>query len=66
GKWLQSYAQIENIQYGLQRMSLRSSRMAPLALTGEALIEHYDFLTELFFRVYPDVLESSNKFVGKV
>lgn len=66
GKWLQSYAQIENIQYGLQRMSLRSKRMGPLALTGETLVENYDFLSELFFQVYPDVLQKSKQFIEKV
>jgi len=65
GKWLQSYAEIENIQYGLKRMSLRSARMAPLALTGETLVEHYDLLSELFFSLYPDVLQKTKDFIEK-
>jgi acyl carrier protein phosphodiesterase len=65
GKWLQSYAKIENIQYGLERMSLRSARMAPLALTGETLVEHYDVFSELFFRLYPDVLQKSKDYIEK-
>ena len=65
GKWLQSYARIENIQYGLKRMSLRSARMAPLALTGETLVEHYDLLSELFFSLYPDVLQKTKDFIEK-
>jgi len=39
--------------------------MAPLALTGETLVEHYDLLSELFFSLYPDVLQKTKDFIEK-
>jgi len=59
GKWLECYAEIENINIGLQRIAMRSPRMAPLALTGQTLLECYDLLSESFFDLYPDVLQKS-------
>ncbi|WP_372880378.1 ACP phosphodiesterase [Psychromonas sp.] len=64
-KWLESYAEIENIGYGLERMALRSPRMAPLAFTGEALVAHYDRLTEIFFQLYPDILDKTAGYISK-
>ncbi|HEY5716003.1 MAG TPA: ACP phosphodiesterase [Psychromonas sp.] len=63
GKWLESYQKIENICYGLERMSLRSARMAPLALTGSTLLEHYDRLSEIFFQLYPDILDKTADYI---
>lgn len=62
-RWLESYKKIENTQYALERMSLRSARMAPLALTGETLVKHYDALAEIFFELYADLLDKSAAYV---
>lgn len=63
GKWLQHYAQIDNIVFSLQRIASRSPRMAPLADTGETLLEHYDVFSERFLDLYPDLLQKSIIFV---
>lgn len=55
-KWLEHYADIKNIEFALKRIALRTERMAKLALTGETLIVHYDFLQDQFFELYEDVL----------
>ncbi|MFT6927925.1 MAG: acyl carrier protein phosphodiesterase [Psychromonas sp.] len=62
-RWLESYQKIENIQYALARMSLRSVRMAPLALTGETLVKHYQRLSEIFFELYADLLDKTAAYV---
>ena len=64
-KWLESYQKIENIDFALKRMATRSPRMAPLGETGDALIAHYEALTEQFFLLYPDVLKESVQFVAE-
>ncbi len=64
-KWLESYAEIDNICYGLERMALRSERMAPLAFTGETLILHYDSFAEIFFQLYPDILDKTAGYINK-
>ena len=63
GRWLECYAKIENINFGLQRMASRSPKMAPLANTGQTLLDHYDLLSQQFFELYPDVLQKTTKFI---
>lgn len=63
GRWLESYKDINNIQYALERISLRSARMAPLALTGETLVKHYAALSEIFFELYADLLDKTAAYV---
>ena len=58
GKWFEHYADIKNIDFALQRIASRRPRMAPLADTHITLVEHYDQLTEVFFELYPDVLQA--------
>jgi acyl carrier protein phosphodiesterase len=58
-RWIESYQKVENIQYALERMSCRSIRMAPLALTGETLVKHYAGLSEIFFELYSDLLDKT-------
>lgn len=62
-KWLESYQKIENINYALQRMSMRSERMKPLAETGEVLIENYAVLSDVFTPLYKDLLLVTEQFV---
>ncbi len=61
GKWFEHYADINNIEFALQRIASRSARMTPLARTFSSLSEHYEKLTETFFELYPDVLAASIK-----
>lgn len=59
GRWLESYAELDNIQYALQRMSQRSERMQPLVECFPLFVDHYASLETLFFELYPDVLEKA-------
>jgi acyl carrier protein phosphodiesterase len=63
-RWLESYQKVDNIEYALERMSLRSVRMAPLALTGETLGKHYAALSEIFFELYSDLLDKTAGYVN--
>ncbi|WP_413691612.1 ACP phosphodiesterase [Psychromonas sp. KJ10-2] len=63
-KWIESYQKISNIEYALQRMSSHSPRMAPLAETGEVLVEHYQDFAAIFTELYADVLVASKQFVS--
>lgn len=62
GRWLESYQTLENIEFALQRMSLRSPRMAPLAECFEPLTDHYPDLKRLFAKFYPELLQVSRDF----
>ena len=62
-RWFERYAKIETITFGLQRIALRSPRMARLEDTGQTLLEHYDLLSEQFFTLYPDVLQKTAEFI---
>lgn len=59
GRWLESYADFDNIEFALQRMSQRSPRMAPLAHCFDSMQLHYQPLNALFATLYPDVLEKA-------
>lgn len=61
GGWLESYAELSNIEFALQRMSQRSVRMGKLAYCFDGLSRHYSRLTELFAVLYPDVLEKAKR-----
>ncbi|WP_341502550.1 ACP phosphodiesterase [Gallaecimonas sp. GXIMD4217] len=58
-RWLESYLELANIELALQRMSLRSPRMAELAGCFPYLAAHYRRLEELFGHLYPDVLAAA-------
>ncbi len=59
GRWLESYTELENIEYALQRMSLRSVRMKPLADCYQSFVKNYVYFEDVFFQLYPDVLENA-------
>jgi acyl carrier protein phosphodiesterase len=65
GRWLESYQELDNIKFALERMSRRSMRMAPLAECGEQLEEHYQEFSEFFSQLYPEVLEKAKQHSGK-
>ena len=60
-RWFEHYADLDNTMIGLEKMSMRSARLAPLAMTGEVLKKHYDVLLEQFFVLYPDVLQKTHE-----
>jgi len=64
-KWFERYSEIETINFALQKMALRSTRMAPLAETGETLLANYELLSKQFFVLYPDVLQKAVEFITK-
>ncbi|MDN3611709.1 ACP phosphodiesterase [Vibrio ostreicida] len=62
GKWLQSYQDLDNIGLALQRMSMRSPKMARLADCFPFLEQHYLTLNEVFSEFYPEILTASKRF----
>lgn len=62
GGWLQSYQDLENIEFALHRMSQRSPRMADLTTTFEVLDNEYEHLEAKFAALYQDVLSQSAEY----
>lgn len=62
GGWLQSYQDLENIEFALHRMSQRSPRMADLTTTFEVLDNEYEQLEAKFAALYRDVLRQSAEY----
>ncbi|MHA2708150.1 acyl carrier protein phosphodiesterase [Vibrio owensii] len=62
GGWLQSYQDLENIEFALHRMSQRSPRMADLTTTFEVLDNEYEQLEAKFAALYRDVLSQSAEY----
>ncbi|MCF7354995.1 ACP phosphodiesterase [Vibrio sp. CK2-1] len=65
GEWLLSYQDINSTLYALERMSHRSPRMGPLNDCGDVLMANYEELRAVFLQFYPDVLNSSKRFIDK-
>lgn len=57
--WLMSYQHMDNIEFALERIALRSARMAPLASCFATLDTHYSQLKDLFEHFYPEVLSEA-------
>ncbi|NRF26959.1 DUF479 domain-containing protein [Vibrio coralliilyticus] len=62
GRWLESYKEIENIEYALQRMSTRSPRMGELSRCFYTLEQRYQPLKEIFHTLYPEILNAAKRF----
>ncbi|MBR9787391.1 MAG: DUF479 domain-containing protein [Vibrionaceae bacterium] len=62
GGWLQSYLDLENIEFALYRMSKRSPRMSDLTTTFAVLDEQYATLESKFPALYSDVLQKALEF----
>ncbi|MCG9702764.1 ACP phosphodiesterase [Vibrio natriegens] len=62
GGWLQSYQDLENIEFALHRMSQRSPRMSDLTTTFAVLDEQYATLEAKFPLLYHDVLRQAFEF----
>ncbi len=58
-RWLTSYVSLNTIEVVLERMSHRSTRMAPLAECFQDIDTHYDEMKGLFSVLYDDVLKAS-------
>ncbi len=61
GKWLESYAELDNIEFALMRMSTRSARMANLTSCFPVLEAHYDHLLDVFDDLYSSVLAAAKR-----
>ncbi|MDN2483388.1 ACP phosphodiesterase [Vibrio agarivorans] len=61
GRWLESYADFDNIVYALERMSQRRLRMGSLAKCSDSLDRHYGELEQQFLPLYQDVLKQALK-----
>jgi acyl carrier protein phosphodiesterase len=61
GRWLESYAQLDNIEFALNRMSQRSERFAPLSHCFASLEAHYAELVPLFHLFYPQLLSQAQR-----
>ena len=62
GRWLQSYQDLDSIEFALHRMSQRSPRMADLTTTFKVIESDYTVLEEKFSTLYRDVLRQSYDF----
>lgn len=62
GGWLQSYQDLENIEFALHRMSKRSPRLADLTTTFAVLDQEYELLEAKFPILYSDVLQQALEF----
>ncbi|MFD2179494.1 ACP phosphodiesterase [Veronia pacifica] len=61
-EWLLSYQSFDTVSHVLQRMSVRSARMGPLALCHDVLASHYDTIAAEFAVIYPMVLNAAKNF----
>lgn len=64
--WLLSYQEVDNIGFALQRMSMRSPRMTPLADCFEDLQRHYLDFSDRFICWYPQLLLESSRYKESV
>jgi len=62
GGWLESYQQLENIEFALNRMSQRRPTMGVLAECFPYLEKNYRDLNEVFTCFYPEILTASKRF----
>lgn len=61
GRWLESYQEMDNIEFALKRIATRSERIAPVARCSESLLIHYAELQALFTDFYPQVLNEAKR-----
>ncbi len=62
GRWLESYRELDNIEFALSRMSQRSERMQPLADCFTPMATNYQQLAVMFDDFYPNLLNVSRDF----
>ncbi|ELX4135692.1 DUF479 domain-containing protein [Vibrio vulnificus] len=56
GKWLQSYREMDNIEFALHRMSQRRPRLSPLSECHATLQDEYERFSSAFETLYADTL----------
>lgn len=66
GGWLQSYQDLDNIEFALHRMSKRSPRMANLTTTFTVLDEEYSTFEAKFPLLYQDVLDQALEYYKQI
>ncbi|EGR1867551.1 DUF479 domain-containing protein [Vibrio vulnificus] len=59
GKWLQSYREMDNIEFALHRMSQRRPRLSPLSECHATLQDEYERFSSAFETLYADTLQFS-------
>lgn len=55
-RWLESYAQMENIEYILERVGLRFRTTVPLNEAFPQLVRDYPLLSQEFSQVFPKII----------
>jgi len=55
-RWLESYAQMENIEYVLERVGLRFRTTVPLNEAFPQLVRDYPLLSQEFSQVFPKIM----------
>jgi acyl carrier protein phosphodiesterase len=55
-RWLESYAQMENIEYVLERVGLRFRTTVPLNEAFPQLVRDYPLLNQEFSQVFPKII----------
>ncbi|MBQ0712864.1 MAG: DUF479 domain-containing protein [Porticoccus sp.] len=55
-RWLESYAQMENIEYVLERVGLRFRKRVPLNEAFPQLVRDYPLLSQEFSQVFPKII----------
>ncbi|EPQ9982965.1 ACP phosphodiesterase [Vibrio vulnificus] len=58
-KWLQSYREMDNIEFALHRMSQRRPRLSPLSECHATLQDEYEHFSSAFETLYADTLQFS-------
>ncbi|HAS8549149.1 TPA: DUF479 domain-containing protein [Vibrio vulnificus] len=59
GKWLQSYREMDNIEFALHRMSQRRPGLSPLSECHATLQDEYERFLSAFETLYADTLQFS-------
>ncbi|EHV5550994.1 ACP phosphodiesterase [Vibrio vulnificus] len=59
GKWLQSYREMDNIEFALHRMSQRRPKLSPLSECHATLQDEYERFSSAFATLYADTLQFS-------
>jgi acyl carrier protein phosphodiesterase len=64
-RWLQSYQEMDNIRFALERISKRRTAFSQLTECYPYLELHYQDLLVCFDQVYPDVLNAAKTYISR-
>ncbi|WP_260260177.1 ACP phosphodiesterase [Vibrio intestinalis] len=62
GQWLESYQEMDNIHFALERISKRRPKFEPVAECAQVLDAHYHELNQCFEQFYPTLIAASKQF----